>query len=71
MPGLPKKPARATPRKRKRGGRRLLRYLLLFTAVGVLALAAAGYYTYVSFAALIDARLQGERVRTLPRVHAR
>jgi penicillin-binding protein 1B len=45
--------------------------VLLFTGVGVLALAGAGYYTYVSFAALIDARLQGERVRTLPRVHAR
>jgi penicillin-binding protein 1B len=34
-------------------------------------LGAAGYYTWISFAALIDARLQGERVRTLPRVHAR
>ena len=31
---------------------------------------AAGYY-YVSFARLIDARLQGARKRVLPRVFAR
>ena len=33
--------------------------------------AGAGYYTYLSFARLIDDRLHGERERSLPRVYAR
>ena len=33
--------------------------------------AGVGYYTYLSFARLIDERLHGERERSLPRVYAR
>ena len=39
-------------------------------AVAVVVLAVLAYF-YFSFSALIDARLNGERERTLPRVYAR
>jgi penicillin-binding protein 1B len=74
LPGLPKTPAAdATPKKRRPKGRRRrwLRYLLVFCALMALGGAAASYYTYRSFAGLIDERLHGERERTLPRVYAR
>jgi penicillin-binding protein 1B len=50
---------------------RWLRYVV--TIVGVLALATAAVltYYYVTFSRQIDARLHGERERTLPRVFAR
>jgi penicillin-binding protein 1B len=46
---------------------------LIAFAVGLPLLAgiAAGAYYYVKFARIVDARLQGERVRALPRVLAR
>ena len=72
MAGLPKEPA---PDKRKRrsgkGRRRWLRYLLAAFAVLLLITGGVAYYFYVSYAELIDARLHGERERTLPRVYAR
>jgi hypothetical protein len=72
MAGLPRKPA---PDERKRRGgkgrRRWLRYLLAAFALLLLITGGVAYYSYVSFAALIDARLHGERERTLPRVYAR
>jgi penicillin-binding protein 1B len=47
------------------------RYLLyVLAAIALLTGAALSYY-YVTFSRLIDARLHGERERTLPRVYAR
>ena len=48
-----------------------MRYALY--AAGVLAVGSVGTlgYSYVSFSRLVDARLYGERERTLPRVYAR
>src|SRR5918993_4233159 len=62
------------PRARKRRVPRIAapaRYLLY--AAGLLAFVASASltYYYLSFSALIDARLNGERERTLPRVYAR
>jgi penicillin-binding protein 1B len=73
LKGLPKTPpAEATPKGRpKRRRRRWLRYLLALCAILLLAGAGVAYYVYVSFAGLIDARLHGERERTLPRVFGR
>jgi penicillin-binding protein 1B len=48
-----------------------LRYLVGLCALLLLAGAGVAYYTYASFAGLIDERLHGERERTLPRVYAR
>ena len=45
--------------------------LALVLGLPLLAAIAAGAYYYVSFARIIDARLQGERMRALPRVLAR
>src|SRR5688500_15984394 len=44
-----------------------------FSAAAALAILASGTltYYYVSYSRLIDARLHGERERTLPRVYAR
>jgi len=54
-----------------RSRRRLRLYLGLSLGVPLaILLSVAGYY-YVSFARIIDGRLQGERMRTLPRVFAR
>ena len=64
-------PTPPTPRP-PRPKRRRLR-LILALAIGlplVAALTVAAYY-YTTFARIIDARLQGERVRALPRVLAR
>jgi penicillin-binding protein 1B len=72
LPGLPKTPpAEATSKKRPKRRRRWLRYLLAFFALVLLVGAGAAYYTYVSFASLIDERLHGERARTRPRVYGR
>jgi penicillin-binding protein 1B len=61
-PLLPKAPPRR---------RRLRRYLLIGLGIpSLVALAVGGYY-YVNFAKMIDERLHGERMRTLPRVFAR
>jgi penicillin-binding protein 1B len=61
-----KKPAR--PKQRRR---RLKRWIALALGIPlVVALAVTGYY-YVTYARLIDERLHGERVRTIPRVFAR
>lgn len=50
---------------------RWLRYVLVAAAGGALLGLTVLTYFYISFAALIDARLNGERERTLPRVYAR
>ena len=71
MPGLPKKPPPEDRKRRRKGRRRWLRYLFAFVGVLLLVAAAVGYYTYESFVELIDARLHGERERSLPRVYAR
>ena len=75
MAGLPKQP----PAARKRGRlrlrikvqRRWTRYLLYSASViAAIAIVSLGY-AYLSFSRMIDARLHGERERTLPRVFAR
>jgi penicillin-binding protein 1B len=48
-----------------------VRYLLALCGLAILGTGVATYYTYHSFAGLIDERLHGERGRTLPRVYAR
>src|SRR5882724_3972211 len=48
-----------------------VRYALLACAVGSLVAGALLIYVYVSFSRVIDARLHGERERSLPRVYAR
>jgi penicillin-binding protein 1B len=45
--------------------------ILLGCAVASLLVGAALIYSYISFSRIIDARLHGERERTLPRVYAR
>ncbi len=57
----------APPRKR----RRWRRILLIGLGVPSLVLLAVAVYYYVSFARIIDERLHGERMQTLPRVFAR
>ena len=46
-------------------------YVLLGCAVASLLIGAVLIYYYVSFSRIIDARLHGERERSLPRVYAR
>src|SRR5689334_12287018 len=48
-----------------------VRYALLACAVGSLVAGAVLIYLYVSYSRVIDARLHGERERSLPRVYAR
>jgi penicillin-binding protein 1B len=55
----------------KSPGPTLFRYAFLAAGVLVFLSAATVTYYYVSFSRLIDARLHGERERTLPRVYAR
>src|SRR5258708_4730946 len=50
---------------------RIVRYALLACSIASLVFGAALIYYYVSFGRIIDARLQGERERSLPRVYAR
>ena len=50
---------------------RSVRYLLLACSVASLVIGATLIYYYVSFGRIIDARLHGERERSLPRVYAR
>ena len=47
------------------------RYILLGCSIASLLFGALLIYSYVSFSRIIDARLHGERERTLPRVYAR
>jgi len=62
----PKKPA---PLRRR--PRRLRRWLAIVVGIPlVVVLAVTGYY-YITFARMIDERLRGERVRTIPKVFAR
>jgi penicillin-binding protein 1B len=49
----------------------VVRYVLLGCAVASLLIGAVLIYYYVSFSRIIDARLHGERERSLPRVYAR
>ena len=49
----------------------LVRYALLACALASLVIGAALIYYYIAFARIIDARLHGERERSLPRVYAR
>lgn len=63
----PQEPSRPV-RPRRRRLRRILGIVLL---VPTLVAAGIGTYYYFSFARVIDERLRGERVRTLPRVFAR
>src|SRR3954468_9362556 len=48
-----------------------VRYTLIGCAIASLAIGALLIYYYVSFSRMIDARLHGERERSLPRVYAR
>jgi len=48
-----------------------VRYVLLGCAMASLVIGAVLIYYYVSFSRIIDARLHGERERSLPRVYAR
>lgn len=59
----PSGPAKARPR--------WVRYALYTAAAFGVAATAGLIYLYISFSHLIDARLNGERERTLPRVYAR
>jgi penicillin-binding protein 1B len=62
-------PTPRPPRLRRFRRRRLA--LLLLIALPLLAAISVTSYYYVTFARIVDARLQGERVRALPRVLAR
>jgi penicillin-binding protein 1B len=64
-------PTPRVPRPRSRKRRRLRLALLVLIGVPLLAAVATTSYYYVIFARIVDARLQGERVRALPRVLAR
>jgi len=48
-----------------------VRYLLTAAAIVALLVAATAVYFYISFGKMIDARMHGERERSLPRVYAR
>src|SRR4051812_2112391 len=48
-----------------------VRYALFGCAVASLVVGAVLIYYYVSFSRIIDARLSGERERSLPRIYAR
>jgi penicillin-binding protein 1B len=48
-----------------------VRYALLGCAIASLIVGAVVAYFYISFSGIIDARLHGERERSLPRVYAR
>jgi len=63
-------PPTPRPPKPRRVRRRRLALLLLIALPLLAALSVTAYY-YVTFARIVDARLQGERVRALPRVFAR
>ena len=66
----PATPTRTSARPLRRR-RRLRRHLVVALALPLaILLAVTGYY-YLSFARIIDERLHGERMRTLPRVFAR
>lgn len=72
MPADPPTPSPPPPpRPRRRPRRRLRLALALLIGLPLAAAAAATTYYYVTFARVIDARLQGERMRALPRVLAR
>jgi penicillin-binding protein 1B len=49
----------------------VVRYVLLGCAIASLVIGAVLIYYYVTFSRIIDARLHGERERSLPRVYAR
>lgn len=51
--------------------RRWARWLLAVVAVPMFAAAAVAGYYYGRFSVLVEERLQGERVRTIPRVYGR
>ncbi len=69
MPPDTPPPRPAVPRSKKR--RRLRLALAIGLGLPLLALAGVASYYYVSFARVVDERLQGERVKALPRVFAR
>ena len=50
---------------------RLVQYAFIACSIASLVIGAALVYYYISFARIIDARLHGERERSLPRVYAR
>jgi penicillin-binding protein 1B len=65
-----------SPKRKRRGlllkvDRRWARYTLYAIGAFVVLAAAVLTYYYISFSRMIDARLHGERERTLPRVFAR
>lgn len=65
----PQAPVVSSPPPRRR--RRWRRYVLIVLGLGALAAMGVAAYYYMSFARVIDERLHGERMRTLPRVFAR
>jgi len=67
-PATPPTRTSARPLRRRR---RLRLYLGVALALPLAALLSVAGYYYVSFARIIDERLHGERMRTLPRVFAR
>lgn len=71
MPGGLPKPPKFGPPRPKTPRRRWLLYPSVGLAIPALLVSALAGYYYVTFARIIDERLQGERVRALPRVFAR
>jgi penicillin-binding protein 1B len=65
------KPRRTVRGLRLKVQRRWVRFVLYALGAFVVVSAAALTYYYISFSRMIDARLHGERERTLPRVFAR
>lgn len=51
--------------------RRWARWLVAAVALPIVATAGAAGYYYGRFSVLVDARLQGERIRSIPRVYGR
>ncbi|MEI6668073.1 MAG: PBP1A family penicillin-binding protein [Acidobacteriota bacterium] len=69
MPSATPPPKKPAPLRRR--PRRLRRWLAIVVGIPlVVVLAVTGYY-YITFARMIDERLRGERVRTIPKVFAR
>jgi penicillin-binding protein 1B len=69
IPRPPRPPRPAPPRKKRRW--RVKRWVAIAIGLPLLASLGVTTYYYITFAKLIDDRLHGERVRTIPKVYAR